>query len=150
MTYTNGPEYMSTDNICKKDIISICNALEEKLNKEHTEGTPPAITFSPEGITEGGIKYNFWNNEEKEMYKTVRLGLSSRTWPYILDQNTVKSDWENNNDIIVKKERTIQVYLKSFGEAPKFTLDELKIWTECFQENGFEMVGKYPNEKKLE
>jgi len=149
MTYTNGPQYMSTNNICKKDIISICNSLEEKLNKEHTEGNPSAITFSPEGISEGGIKYNFLNNEQNEVYKSVRLGLGSTTWPYILDQNTVKSDWENNNDIIVKKERTIQVFLKSLDGAPKFTLDELKIWTECFQENGFEMVGKYPNEKKL-
>ena len=41
------------------------------------------------------------------------------------------------------------MFLKSFNGAPLFTLEELKIWEECFNQIGIVKVAKYPTKKSL-
>ena len=53
------------------------------------------------------------------------------------------------DDIIFDKNNKFTLFLKSFSGAPLFTLEELKIWEECFNQIGIIKVGKYPSKKSL-
>jgi hypothetical protein len=41
-----------------------------------------------------------------------------------------------NDDIVFDKNYKFDTIIKSFHGAPVFTLDELKIWEECFNQIG--------------
>ena len=147
MTYTNGPTYTCQRNISKKDFIGICDMLQKKIG----DGS----TFKPEGISEGGIEVNAPNNTPSG-YKSLRLGVSrngsSGKW-YWVDRDTVMEEWSSNDDMVFYKNNTFTVFLKSLYGAPHFTLEELKVWDECFQEYGMSLVNddehEYPTARKL-
>jgi hypothetical protein len=40
-------------------------------------------------------------------------------------------------------------FLKSFYGAPVFTIEEIKIWEDCFAQIGIRKVGKYPAKRSL-
>lgn len=107
--------------------------------------------FQPEGITEGGILFKFKHNLDNKWYKSVRLCVnqtkSKEKWYWVNDNYL--SEWTGNNDIIFDKNDKFTLFLKSLRGAPIFTLEELKIWEECFNEIGIVKVGKYPNKKSL-
>lgn len=145
MTYTIGFRLKTERIITKNDIIAMCNLLNSKdvyLN---------VCDFQPEGITEGGILFNFKDSVNSKWYKTVRLGVNSGSskgkWGWI-NQN-VMSEWSENNDIIFDKDNIFTIFLKSFHGAPPFTHEELKIWEECFNQIGVVKIGKYPSKKSL-
>ena len=95
ITYTSGYTLIAQKDITKHDIITLCNL----LNEEYKE----ACTFTPEAISEGGVKYKFIDGGSA--YKSVRLGLRySYKWPWV-NTSSVMTDWEHSEDIIVKKER---------------------------------------------
>ena len=102
--------------------------------------------FTPERITEGGIVYNYKDNNT--FYKSVRLCLrNSGKWYHIKDN--VMTEWGNSNDIILEENNKITIFLKSFHGAPLFTIDELKIWEDIFNLIGLKRIGKYPSKKSL-
>ena len=141
-TYAHGYTLEAEKDITKNDIINICKLLNTKYDNGYT--------FKPEAITEGGIVYNF-NNGNTKWYKTVRLRvddtLAGGKWYWITDN--VMNEWEGNDDVILSKNKKILIFLKSFHGAPVFTVDELKIWEECFNQNGFIRKSKYPTNKQL-
>jgi hypothetical protein len=61
----------------------------------------------------------------------------------------VMTEWSENNDIILDKNKKFTIFLKSFHGAPLFTLAELRIWEAGFNEIGIVKVGKYPSKKSL-
>ena len=63
--------------------------------------------------------------------------------------DNVMTEWLDNNDIIFNKNSKFTIFLKSFHGAPLFTLDELKIWEECFNQIGIVKVGSCPSKKSL-
>ena len=150
-TYTHGCEYNCTRDITQHDIIELCNQLRSRLE----EG------FAPEPISEGGIVY------KNQHYKSVRFRDHTRytdaynskrlhyiddvrpKWPYILDYENVIKDWENNDNMIFRKDSKIGTVLKSFHGAKCFTVEELKVWEECMKTIGMVRVGKYPAKKHL-
>lgn len=146
-TYTNtlGLNLKTERIITKAHIITLC----ELLNKE--EQYSNLCEFQPEGITEGGILFKFKDNLDNKWYKSVRLCVNSSgsngKW-YWVDDNYL-SEWTGNNDIIFDKNNKFTLVLKSFNGAPLFTLEELKIWEECFNKIGIIKVGKYPSKKSL-
>jgi pantothenate kinase len=131
--------------ITKDDIITMCNLLNTKSEYFNL------CEFMPEGITEGGIIFKFNDNFDKNWYKSVRLrvnsGLTRGKW-YWINEN-VMSEWKSNNDIIFDKNTKFTTFIKSFRGAPLFTIDELRIWEECFNKIGIVRVGKYPSKKSL-
>jgi hypothetical protein len=145
VTYTIGLRLKTERIITKKDIITMCNLLNS--NNEYSN----LCEFKPEGITEGGIVFKFKDNFDKNWYKSVRLcvnsGDSKGKW-YWINENVI-SEWSDNNDIIFHKNTKFIIFLKSFYGAPLFTLDEIKIWEECFNQIGIVKVGKYPSKKSL-
>ena len=95
ITYISGYTLIAEKDITKRDIIALCKL----LNEEYKE----VCTFTPEAISEGGANYNFIDGGSA--YKSVRLGLRySYKWPWV-NTSSVVTDWENSEDIIVKKER---------------------------------------------
>jgi len=142
---TSGLSFKTKKNITKNDIITICNLLNS--NCEYSD----LCEFTPEGITEGGILYNFKDEFDKKWYKSVRLcvnfGASGGEWYWV--NKDVMTEWCDNNEIIFKENITFTTFLKSFHGAPAFTLDELKIWEECFKQIGILRFGKYPSKKDL-
>ena len=84
ITCINGYTLIAQKDITKRDIIAFCNI----LNEEYKE----ACTFTPEAISEGGIKYKFIDGGIA--YKSVRLGLRySYKWPWV-NTSSVMTDWE--------------------------------------------------------
>ena len=139
ITYTSGYTLIAQKDITKRDSITFCNL----LNEEYKE----ACTFTPEAISEGGVKYNFIDGGSA--YKSVRLGLRySYKWPWV-NTSSVMTDWEHSEDILVKKKGTIYTYLKSLHRAPVFTIDELRLWEACFYKIGLKRQGRYPRKKDL-
>lgn len=148
-TYTNGFTLKAYKEITKNDMINMCKFLEDQYSHSCD------CEFQPEPINEGGILYKFKNNlvDDKLLkpYKSVRLCVSGmwsqKSWP-IVSKNYL-SEWTGSNDIILDKNDKITLFLKSFYGAPVFTLEELKIWEECFNQIGLKKVGKYPTKKSL-
>ena len=128
-TYTKGMKLKCMRQIRKKDIINLCELLNEniKINK-----------FEPEPISEGGIIYK-WKNDNSELYKSVRF--NCRNWEYI--NNDVMNAWKDNNDILFDEQDTFNTFLKSFNGAPIFTINELNIWENCFEIIGIKVIKKY-------
>ena len=149
-TYTNGLELKTERIITKDDIITMCQLLNSRDEYSNL------CEFEPEAISEGGILFKFKDNLENankyKWYKSVRLCVnhmySRGTW-YLINRTNVISEWTGNNDIIFDKDNRFGLYLKSFHGAPIFTVDELKIWEECFSRIGIVNVGKYPTKKSL-
>ena len=143
-TYTKGITFKTEKDITKNDIITMCNLLNNKDDYINL------CVFEPAAISEGGIVYKFKNNNNK-WYKSVRLCVkkdySKGEW-YWINKNVI-NEWIENNDIIFNKDNTFTIFLKSFHGAPVFTLDELKLWENCFNEIGIVRVGKYPTKKSL-
>ena len=144
-TYAIGLRLRTERIITKNDIIRMCELLGSK--DEYTN----LCEFQPEGITEGGILFKFKDNLHNRWYKSVRLcvynGESKGKWYWVNDNYL--SEWTGNNDIIFDKNKKFTLFLKSFHGAPPFTLEELKIWEECFNQIGIVKVGKYPSKKSL-
>tara|TARA_B100000768_G_C11202562_1_gene342393 strand:+ start:300 stop:746 length:447 start_codon:yes stop_codon:yes gene_type:complete len=144
-TYTNGLCFKTERKITKNDIIIMCNLLNS--NSEYSN----LCTFRPEGISEGGIIYDFKDNSQNEWYKTVRLcvnhGNTGGKWDWV--NENVMTEWSDNDDIIFYENSIFTTYLKSFNGAPLFTIDEIKIWENCFQQIGIVRSGMYPSKKRL-
>ena len=144
-TYTTGLTLKTQRIITKDDIMTMCKLLNNKDDYSNL------CEFQPEGISEGGILYKFKDNLDNKWYKSVRLcvgcGESTGKWYWVNDNYL--SEWTGNNDIIFDKNNKFTLFLKSFKGAPVFTLEELKIWEDCFNEIGIIKVGKYPSKKSL-
>lgn len=144
-TYTSGFTLKTEKIITKNDIITMCNLLNNK--DEYLN----LCKFEPEGITEGGIVFKFNDGFDNKWYKTVRLrvydGNIKGKW-YWVNEN-VMSEWSENNDIIFDKNQRFTIFLKSFYGAPLFTIEELKLWEDCFNKVGIVRVGRYPSKKSL-
>ena len=149
ITYTCGFTIKAERNVTKNDIITMCNLLNGK--DEYSK----LCDFIPEGITEGGILFRFNEECDKKWYKSVRFsGVDYRkvvgewgNWDWVTEN--VMTDWYGNNDLVFPANIKITIFLKSFHGAPLFTLEELKIWDECFTQIGFKKIGKYPTQKNL-
>lgn len=148
-TYTRGLKFKCTKDITKNDIIDLCDLLTKRYNG--------MCTFQPETITEGGIKFVFNADYARNWYKSVRLRVydanTNGKW-YWVDNNCMTT-WKNSDDLIFR-EKNMQgkptifcTFLKSFYGAPVFTIEELKIWEDCFAQIGIHKVGKYPAKKSL-
>jgi len=142
-TYTKGLTLKTQNIITKNDIINMCELLNN--NDKYIN----LCKFEPEPITEGGIVFKF--KDHNTWYKSVRLCVSRNPshgkWYRI--NNNVMSEWKGNNDIIFDQNNIFTIFLKSFHGAPLFTLDEIEIWEQCFNQIGIINVGKYPSKKKL-
>ena len=144
-TYTRGFNVKCEKNITKNDIVNMCKSLNNK--DEYLN----VCEIKPEGITEGGFVYNFKDGNNNRWYKSVRFqkngGDTREKWPWI--NENVMDEWAENNDIIFNENYKFTIFLKSRRGAPLFTIDELKIWEECFNQIGIIKVGKYPSKKSL-
>lgn len=144
MTYTRGFTIKTNNNITKDDIITMCKLLNSKNEYSNL------CEFQPQNIEEGGILFKFKDNFDNKWYKSVRLGIYDKNkgkWYKI--NNNYFTEWIGNNDIIFNKNNKFTLFLKSFNGAPVFTLKELKLWVECFNQIGIVKVGKYPSKKSL-
>ena len=146
-TYSSGLTFKTKNIITKNNIIIMCNILNSR--EEYSD----LCTFEPEPITEGGIVFKFKNNSE--WYKSVRFsnggvimfGKDYHQWDWV--NANVMTEWLENTDIIFVKDYKFSTIIKSFHGAPVFTINELKIWEECFNQIGVKKIGKYPSKKKL-
>lgn len=141
-TYSSGYSLLPNKDITKNDLVNLCSFLNEKY-----ENDPSGCYFEPEPICEGGIIFRFPNNTK--WYKSFRIYFSHKgVWPWIKKDDVIK-DWTGNGEILLKKGIKIGTFLKSFHGAPSFTIDELKIWEECFGQIGFTRKGRYPAKRDL-
>jgi len=154
-----GYKLITDKYITTHDITTLCELLNEKF-----KGTP--YTFLPEPITEGGIVFKGLESGYKSlrfhsshMNKSVSNKLLMKhkcktpvceRWPWINDPKQAIDEWnfvEAKN--LFPEDQVIVTVLRSSGGAPSWTLEELKIFEECFLEIGMKRKGKYPSKKRL-
>jgi hypothetical protein len=142
-TYTLGLTLKCERTITKNDIITLCLLLN---NKDEYKSL---CEFQPEGKAEGGILFKFKDSTNSSWYKSVRLCVNQCNGKWYYVNENVASEWSGNNDVVFDKDSKFTIFLKSFHGAPLFTLGELKIWEECFNQIGIVKVGRYPSKRSL-
>ncbi len=131
-TYCGGFELTANKNISKKEFILLCDNLKYKFNEYYDTDE---FSFKPEQITEGGIVFENFNTCLKNAYKTMRIYFinDGRITPlYGCIPVNVKQEWKDNDDILILQNQRIGTFLKSFGDAPEWTNQELQIFKKCF------------------
>jgi hypothetical protein len=152
-TYTGGFYLKFKKDISKKEYIQLCKKISSKLNELYNL-EDNSIKILPEAITEGGMVFEKGTNQHNKGYKTMRhsfthLKQSNRNnskWPWITKKTY--EEWNNSDDILIFSPTECSTYLKAFGEAPAWTLKELEIFKECFEEYDVK-VSKIPKAKDL-
>ena len=140
----------STKEVSMKDIVRVCHLLSD------SEAFQDTCSFTPEGITEGGIHCHFKEGAaDEKAYKSVRLcigqGTNRSKWP-MMDKETVMTDYVDSEIRLFEKNEKFTIILKAFYGAPAFTHEELMVWEHCFNEIGVvKMGGKkgFPSKKTL-
>jgi hypothetical protein len=152
-TYTHGFCLNFTKDISKKEYIEICKKISSKLNQLY-KLDDNSIKILPEAITEGGMFFEKGNNQYNKGYKTMRHSFmelmetnrKNSRWPRINEKTY--EEWSNSDDILIFSPSKTGTYLKSFYEAPSWSLQELQIFKECFEEYNVK-VTKMPKVKDL-
>ena len=130
-TYTSGYDLFFTRNITKGDMVNICNDLTSRFNNGYI--------FEPEPMSDGFIYI------KNQKYKCMRL--SCFRTPLVLPN--VMEEWKDSKDIFVSKtvednfkgkrkhysstrmgfngQNYIGTFLKSFYDAPAWTIKELEL-----------------------
>lgn len=142
-TYTHGFDLKSQKDITTNDFARLCYSLNKKFGVGYE--------FRPEPISEGGIIMKNFPNKKDKMYKTMRIYINrnhSDDYPIIEDDTLEK--WEKEEGVkLISSNRRIGTFLKAFHGAPSWTLDELRLFKECFEEIGLIKTGRFPTKKSL-
>ena len=136
-TYSYGHIYKVKRNITNKDLLLLCNLLNNEFNTFYKS---TLYKFEPECISEGGIIWAEYPN--KIGYKSIRLFLNSYPWITKIydDPEIIIHNIDNKNCSYEGKK--IQTFLKSFDNAPKWTVEELAIFNKCFTNIDLLEIGK--------
>ena len=149
-TYCSGFQLVAINNISKKEFVELCNNLQKEFNNFYKSND---YSFSPECISEGGVIFNNFNGDI-DGYKSMRIFFTDKDGGmkikslYGFINNNIKNEWINDQSILIDKNKYLQTFLKSFGNAPKWTNDELKIFKKCFDNIGL-VIKKLPTKKEL-
>lgn len=136
-TYCPGFQLQAVSDVTRQDFVKLCDDLQIKFNDYYKTDK---YSFSPECITEGGIIFDNFNSFNN--YKTMRVFFTddtntSRTGKlYGWINEKIKEEWMNDKSILIDKGSYIGTTLKSFGNAPQWTNNELKIFLNCFSNSG--------------
>lgn len=137
VTYTSGLTFQASRDITAKDISELCEILSKDPFYE-------GVQFEPEKITEGGILFQYPDAKEG-WYKSVRFRMN-RKWPFF-------QEWESNDQVLHETtlwgHNQFTTYLKSFGGAPLFTVDELCVWEKAFSQLGCRRFGRMVGARRL-
>lgn len=152
-TYCGGFKLNFKENITKKQYIELCQKISNKLNNLY-ELPIDTIKILPEAVTEGGMVFQKGNSQYNIGYKTMRhsfteLKQSNRKnlhWPRIDDSTC--DEWVTSDEILIFAASECNTFLKAFKDASAWTLKELEIFKECFEEYEVK-VTKIPKAKDL-
>lgn len=144
-TYAYGYRLKANKIICKKDFHNLCNDLTKEFNEFYKTNV---YGFKPEAITEGGIVFTNFYDQQKTGYKSMRLHTITKVGTYGMITDNVMEEWKNNEEILCKEGCILGTSLKSLGGASVWTYDELKIFEKCFNKIGIS-CSQYPEEKAL-
>jgi hypothetical protein len=128
-THTRGFKITCKKGISKKDYIDLCEKISDELNILHKLQGDEKIIIKPEPITEGGMV--FTGNNIFSNYKSLRHPFCNQKWPLI--ENQTYDEWKISNEILFPEKFSTQVVLKSFYDSPSWSLEELKIFKNCFE-----------------
>ena len=126
-TYAHYKTLYTSRDITKNDIVNVCNELKQSYLTNHLGFQE----FEPEPISEGGIRFKLYNGEDNGPYKTIRFLLNT-SWPSIDDE------WKTGDaEVVINKNNRIDLFLKAFDGAPKWTTEEKAIFQRTLTNNGF-------------
>jgi hypothetical protein len=108
----------------------------------------PGHEFVPEAITEGGIKWVNWPGKTEGMYKTMRFQTEVNAYPAMHDPDGTNVADEYVAYPKVSKVTKLATVLKAFGDAPMWTMKELRVFAASLEsEAGLKaMPSTYPRE----
>ena len=126
-TYENFRVCYTSRDITKADIVNICSS----LNREFMLNKLGNHEFEPEPITEGGIIFKSYSGHGP--YKSIRF-LMNRNWKTVYPDKP----WTlNDTEVVLVKNNRIDLFLKAFHGAPKWSNEEKLIFKRVFCNNGF-------------
>jgi len=131
-TYEHFKTLYTLRDITKNDIVNICSNLEVGylINNLGIQ------KFEPEPITEGGIRFKSYDGNgtgKYSCYKSIRFS-GNNSWPFI-DKSC---PWEYDDmEMVIPRHSRIDLFLKAFHGAPKWTKDEKNIFKMVLTNNGF-------------
>ena len=141
--YNCGPDFKTGRIITKKDIVNLCEYLGS-LDYFKSKG----ISFKPEEICEGGIKYVFPDNYRRH-YKSIRFmkdpDYRKFDWPMVTNL------WKDSDDPLFSCGEIIPTFFKAFHGAPFFDMTEIDILSDAFSEYSiykhkkFKIIKKWNN-----
>lgn len=137
-TYTRGFFFRVDHELTRKAYVQLCNLISEKLNRLYgNTDDSQKIQIKPEPIIEGGMIFdggNFEKTGTDKKYKSMRhhVFLDDRPvkWPWIKDSTS--QEWSTSDEVLWPKEAECCTFLKASHLV--WTLDELKIFKECFED----------------
>lgn len=145
-TYCHGFKVEVWKDFTAADFYNLCQLLQKSF---------PGFIFEPEPITEGGIEFVSWPGKTEKMYKTMRWHIYERVgrsvdWPRINRGKTIE-EWKNNTSLVLAKEGyIINTVLKTWDGAPRWTLEELKLFAKNLEKMGLYVPNStYPKASNL-
>lgn len=131
-TYEHFKTLYTSRDITKNDIVNICRHLEV----EYLMNNLGNQEFEPEPITEGGIRFKSYDGNgpgKYSCYKSIRF-LMNKSWPVVDRENP----WQSGDvEIAVPGHTRIDLFLKAFDGAPKWTKEEKNLFKAVLTNNGF-------------
>ncbi len=126
-TYTPGFRVKVRDinyKMTQDGMVRLCRALEKSFGEGNV--------FEPESMSDGFILWVSWPGMDpsKYAYKCMRMFGRNLVWPFV-DSDAMTS-WVGKRKVIFGKGE-YDTSLKAFGEAPIWTIDELKTIKECME-----------------
>jgi len=118
----DGPVFISSKNLQKRDMMVICDYLQNELRKGYK--------FIPD---KEGIVMSDWLGKQDKMVKKIKfLNQNTSFHDDVIDLNL----WNESFDVLCQKETKIQSYLYTSDDAPEWTQDEITKLEKCFHKIG--------------
>lgn len=165
-TYTRGPAYYVTRSVTDKDLVEVCRLLGDAFCQRYGR----RYAFRPEAISEGGIEWLEWPGKQDDQYKSMRLRfhqypqVDKINGPTELLLHCIPPETDHTIEAISKarlrrhcvaqrrmermQRSKLASFLKAFGNAPAWTIEELDLFASCFGHVGI-LVKRVPKASSL-
>ncbi len=137
MTYTEGFYFELQAKVTKDGIVRLCRSLEARFGSGNV--------FKPDGVCFGFIKWVSWPGKTEAAYKCMRKVPKMNTgprevWPWV-DDSDAMTTWVGSKEVALLP-GSYCTTLKAQTGATAWSDDELRIFIECLEDEGFFVTAK--------
>lgn len=136
--------YIKAHDFCRGEFVSMMDEIER-----HPIFKDQGVVLAPAAFIEGGIDFRSWSSKKPSQHKSFRFAFGTFNWSlfdldWTIDDSSPVSV-RNLNDIAyypgTRKRKSIPTYFRSVGGAPAWSLEEITVFAQVFNDHGFEVSG---------